>query len=289
MDRTLKVLVFPGFLQNAAIINAKLEPLRHHIGGRVEFIVVDPPHLLTMPTPSSPTMDSFLSPAISQSSEHAPRTWWHTCATSRESSTHYSNLPETLDYFAQILTVYGPIDGVFGFSQGSAAASLVAMLLGRPGAWEKVYGPRVPKPAYELKFGIFCSGFIPQEKRVKALYYEDEPLPLRSLHILGEADTVISNENTLALAEMFEDAEVDRHLGGHFIPSTLNWCRRFADFITPPSPVVEFDSAQIWYSNPVTPEQDAKSQQRRNSAVRLYRRRTVRGVVVATGRKGVTV
>ncbi|KAL8286680.1 hypothetical protein RQP46_004208 [Phenoliferia psychrophenolica] len=94
-DRPLRILAFPGLLQNANILRAKLEPVRRALGG-CEFTVVDPLLIVHMPTISS----SDDEPPISPGHEH--RSWWipdH----KRENCDNFPSLDALVIYFRSIL------------------------------------------------------------------------------------------------------------------------------------------------------------------------------------------
>ena len=92
------------------------------------------------------------------------------------------------------------IDGIIGFSQGAAAAAMLAAEL-RP------------------RFAVFVSGFVPRDVDAAAtlLAGVDEGVP--SLHIFGASDELVVPERSKALSELWADATVVEHPGGHMTPS----------------------------------------------------------------------
>jgi fermentation-respiration switch protein FrsA (DUF1100 family) len=142
------------------------------------------------------------------------------------------------------MTADGPFDGVIGFSQGGAAAGMVASLLeeGRRAAFEAAQskgGIRFPDSFTRdsgyieesvqapLKFAVSYSGFGAGTNSLYQAFYEPQ-IQTPMMHFLGSLDTVVSEERSLRLVEACangkgKDGGVQRvvyHPGGHFLPSS---------------------------------------------------------------------
>lgn len=146
----------------------------------------------------------------------------------------------------------GPFDGVVGFSQGAAAAGIVASLLegtGRVSSFkdtEREGGMSFPASFLDsekaggmvqgpLKFCIVYSGFRAPGDKYKAFY---EPcIETKSLHFIGQLDTVVSEERSRTLAGCFGGngeggtGRVVVHPGGHFLPSQRPWLDAVAGYL----------------------------------------------------------
>lgn len=119
----------------------------------------------------------------------------------------YTGLDEAMKIIQLKLKEHQPIDGIFGFSQGSNIATLIASMA--------VQGDGVP-----LAFTIQCCGGGPGW-----LYrYPDrftEPLKIPSLHVQGMADFVTDHSGAKFLrpggkaAELFFRPQFDSHSGDH--------------------------------------------------------------------------
>ncbi|KAG8624361.1 hypothetical protein KVT40_007428 [Elsinoe batatas] len=164
----------------------------------------------------------------------------------------YAGLEESLALWGRTLREEGPFDGVLGFSQGGAAAVMLASLLeeGRKGLFEKFEGKggmRFPESLLgedgaavngPLKVVVVYSGFRAPEKSGYDAFYE-AGLSTPSLHFIGSVDTVVEESRCLALLdacrygngaeckmgkeEKKEAEEKHRlvyHPGGHFVPSS---------------------------------------------------------------------
>jgi predicted esterase len=151
----------------------------------------------------------------------------------------YEGIEQGLSHIASVLKEQGPFDGVVGFSQGGAAAAMVASLLepGRRAAFEKLYpegGMRYPESFEEdtgyiegvvhppLKFAVSYSGFAARGKNPYHAFYEPQ-IQTPVLHFLGTQDVVVEEARSLALVDACakrEERYVVYHPGGHFLPST---------------------------------------------------------------------
>ena len=99
-----------------------------------------------------------------------------------------------------------PFDGLLAFSQGAAFAALLLARLASSG--------------YPFRFVILIAGFQSGQEQHQAIY-ENLHVDLPSLHVIGAGDRVIPCQLSEKLAkEYFLNAEIFRHEGGHFIPTT---------------------------------------------------------------------
>nr|POE90094.1 dihydrofolate reductase [Quercus suber] len=137
-----------------------------------------------------------------------------------------------------------PFDGALGFSQGGAAAGMLASLLepGRREAFEALQahgGMRFPDSftrdsgfieemvAPPLKFAVSYSGFAASTHELYRAFYEPR-IRTPMLHFLGSVDTVVEEARSLRLVEACEGgrgveggvSRVVYHPGGHFLPSS---------------------------------------------------------------------
>jgi len=164
----------------------------------------------------------------------------------------YEGLEEGLDAIAGCIRDKGPFEGVVGFSQGAAAAAMVASLLegrGRVEAFQRGEreggGMRFPDSFLAekddddgggfvqgpLKFAVCYSGFCAPGRRYGAFY---EPrIGTRVLHVLGQVDVVVEEGRGRALVGVCEGGEgrVVVHPGGHFVPSQKPWLDAVVGFV----------------------------------------------------------
>ncbi len=111
----------------------------------------------------------------------------------------------------------GPFHAVFGFSQGAVMASLLlahSRQLTREGA--------ANNPFASVQCAILVSGYLnplPSDEEICVWYSgERESIPTPSLHIMGAADTRISNEQSILFSQLFVRPVLHKHEKGHMIP-----------------------------------------------------------------------
>ncbi|KZM23246.1 Dihydrofolate reductase [Ascochyta rabiei] len=236
--RPIKILWLHGFTQSGPLFQAKTGALRKTlIKAFPAGITLSFP---TAPLRLSPTDVSFLHGEEkkdgSEEEEVDAWAWWRRKGDSEPYT--YAGLEEGLGRIAEVLKTEGPFDGVIGFSQGGAAAAMVASLLepGKREAFEKLQkdgGMRYPESFQEdtgymedcihppLKFAVSYSGFAARGQNPYHAFYEPK-IKTPILHFLGSLDTVVEESRSLALVEACEKSEgrVVYHPGGHFLPST---------------------------------------------------------------------
>lgn len=158
----------------------------------------------------------------------------------------YEGIEEGLRCVADCIRAEGPFDGVVGFSQGAAAAAMVASLLEgevRKEAFERkkekggmayptsflgevdgfVQGP--------LKFAVCYSGFRAPGKAYEGFY--EPKIRTKVLNVLGQVDVVVDEVRGRQLVGVCEGGEgrVVVHPGGHFVPSQKPWLDAVVGFV----------------------------------------------------------
>ncbi|EMC98013.1 hypothetical protein BAUCODRAFT_120925 [Baudoinia panamericana UAMH 10762] len=156
----------------------------------------------------------------------------------------YEGMEQGLARLAQVLKDEGPFDGAIGFSQGGAAAGMLASLLetGRREAFEAAQskgGMRYPDPFVQdtgfieevihapLRFAVSYSGFGASTNALYQAFYEPK-IRTPMCHFLGSVDTVVEEARSLRLVDACihgrgKEGGVPRviyHPGGHFLPSS---------------------------------------------------------------------
>lgn len=112
----------------------------------------------------------------------------------------------SLNGLASFIAVEGPFQGVLGFSQGAAAAFLLAM--------ERVQDVG--------SFLVLVGGYLPGPLGPGGLLGPDGHVPseqhLPTLHLMSAEDQAVPIEQSLALSDQFVDAEIHVHEQGHCVP-----------------------------------------------------------------------
>ncbi|KAI8937807.1 hypothetical protein NX059_005504 [Plenodomus lindquistii] len=255
--RPIKILMLHGYTQSGPLFQAKTGALRKTLQkafpAGIELVYPTAPIRLT------PADESWLAGSGTggdaegkdgegvQEKEIDAWAWWRKKSDGggeeEEGDAYtYEGLETGFSAIAQVLKESGPFDGVVGFSQGGAAAAMVASLLesGRADAFEReeknggVKFPSsftssstttdgAPEPIHPpLKFAVSYSGFAPQGRHPYMAFYQPK-ISTPVLHFLGSQDVVVEEKRSLALVEACERREeryVVYHPGGHFLPST---------------------------------------------------------------------
>jgi hypothetical protein len=141
-----------------------------------------------------------------------------------------------MNRIAEAITEEGGVDGVVGFSQGGAAAGIVAALLepGRKEKMAKAGGLKFPTSFEDLecaplKFGVVYSGFYAPHDDYKGVY-EAVEAPTKLLHFIGGLDTVVEESRSRGLVDRV-GGDVVLHPGGHFVPIGKEWVGALVGFI----------------------------------------------------------
>lgn len=170
--------------------------------------------------------------------------WWRR---QNGDSSLYNGMDRGLGKIAETIQQEGPFDGAIGFSQGAAAAAIVASLLdlGRKAAFEAVHQQDPRKLQYPssflndkgqpiqppLKFAIVYSGFAAPFELYSGFYEPKIETPI--LHFLGSVDTLVDEKRGRVLIDSCNGGEerVVTHPGGHFLPSQKIWLDAAVGFI----------------------------------------------------------
>lgn len=128
--------------------------------------------------------------------------WWHR---------DFEGWERTRDWAAALLAREA-FAGVFGFSQGAALASLLVGM--------------VP-----FDFAVMVGGFRSDSPLHAHLYAATDRYRMPSFHVVGQADRVVPDRDSLRLAAQFTAPTVVRHPGGHVIPGTREVRAAFAAFL----------------------------------------------------------
>mmetsp|Transcript_52571 Transcript_52571/g.87241 ORF Transcript_52571/g.87241 Transcript_52571/m.87241 type:complete len:226 (-) Transcript_52571:111-788(-) len=197
--RKLKVLGLHGYAQNSAVLRDRSGGFRKPLKkSRFELQYIDAPYGCTANGEPEAEADADL----------MRRAWW--CGSSRQET--YRGWYESCRALSAIWE-RERFDGVFGFSQGAAAAAMLCAEMR-------------PKP----KFAILVSGFVPRDHEAAAELLAGIS-GVSSLHVLGKADEIVVPSRSRALAKLFSDAVIVEHEGGHMIPSGASVRQHVATFV----------------------------------------------------------
>lgn len=250
-NKKLKILMLHGFTQSGPLFHAKTKALEKSLQKAFPAAPAQG-HLTTHPGgielhyPTAPIrLDPSDIPGFDvDGDKDSPEAygWWRRKGDAEPYT--YEGMDRGLATIADVLKSQGPFDGAIGFSQGGAAAGMVASLLedGRREAFEKAQstgGMRYPDSFTQdsgyieeaihppLSFAVSYSGFGASTNALYQAFYEPK-IETAMCHFLGSVDTVVEEARSLRLVDACvagrgKEGGVQRvvyHPGGHFLPSS---------------------------------------------------------------------
>ncbi|KNC73977.1 hypothetical protein SARC_13466 [Sphaeroforma arctica JP610] len=256
----LKVLCIHGFGQTPEMFRAKSGSLRQALKKKCEFVFVQAPHMIR-----SDGDAAQISVDIQKvGSEDTPIVgvdnglgfaWWTIEGRNRLSENwdpltppvegqRIVGLEDSLRLIDFKFRTEGPFHGCFAFSQGASFLSILAAIAERN---RQLINPRVDNrstthrdnekfsnrvPAdiglnIQFKFGIFVSGFFPQEIAIREYirhHMQATDDAIKTVHIYGTTDQVIPASMSIAYHDFLyssysrQATVLMAHEGGHFVP-----------------------------------------------------------------------
>ncbi len=131
--------------------------------------------------------------------------WWNAHRDTVTDTWSYENASVSLAFLNDVLKLHGPFDGVMGFSQGAATATLLTGMQ-RSGKALVEHPP--------VRFLVCFAGIRVRDPNLEKYYAALAPVP--AVHIIGDRDPV--KRMTNHLIEAFDDPVVINHSRGHVIP-----------------------------------------------------------------------
>jgi hypothetical protein len=157
--------------------------------------------------------------------------WWHAVGdnnranfpTSRVAA-RYIGWEATYEWIVDQFDTAGPFDGVFGFSQGAALASVLVGLRS-VGASEAEGAP------LSFSFAVLAGGFSVRDPILSRAYGYVSSYDLPSLHLIGASDLVVPPSISRAVAAKFRNPVIVGHQNGHIIPGDAETRQLVAGFL----------------------------------------------------------
>ncbi|CCE63970.1 hypothetical protein TPHA_0G01330 [Tetrapisispora phaffii CBS 4417] len=126
----------------------------------------------------------------------------------------YEIKQQTFDYLRDYIIENGPFEGIMGFSQGAGVAGyLLTDFYNILNLTEEQQPP--------FKFFVAFSGFRLEPDQYQQTYL-DNLITTPSLHVIGELDTLVTEERSSSLFNACAEGSKTQlvHPGGHFVPSS---------------------------------------------------------------------
>lgn len=199
-----------GYRQNKDVFREKSGAFRKLVRSSVEFHFISAPHVIPEP-------ENLAKPESQQG-----RGWWFSTPDKTYRALDKTDTclgyEKSVELVAETFKTSGPFDGILGFSQGAAFASLLCAL------------QRRPDTTFPFNFAIFIAGF-----RSQLLPHEDaysQPIAVPTFHSVGLGDTVIPPQSSEDLASLCVNPTVHRHVGGHYIPASPELKASLSEFLS---------------------------------------------------------
>lgn len=200
------VLCLHGFAQNGNVFSVKASGIRKALKkAGYHTVFIDSPLALTA---ADLPFEASRYGADDKSSELDFRGWVYT-------QQDRFDMQPAFETVKSAYKEHGPFVGLLGFSQG---AGVVGLLLAH---YNEIMGD--DKALDSLKFAILYSGFKFEHESVQKYYNKRVTVP--TLHVMGELDTLVSNERSQIYADLCDNHTVLKHPGGHYTPSTKDLLR----------------------------------------------------------------
>uniref|UniRef100_A0AAV1U8M9 Serine hydrolase domain-containing protein n=1 Tax=Peronospora matthiolae TaxID=2874970 RepID=A0AAV1U8M9_9STRA len=196
----LRVLCLHGYRQDGLKLRGRIAALRRTFKSSVDFVCLDAPFTV----PYEPTSIGHANSGETSGVKVKQLKWFDYSRDEAFGAERLERVEEAIEYVANCVKQQGPFDGIFGFSQGGTLVSLIMQ--------EQVNTRGSP---FSFRFAFFVSAGASSDPK----YANNGKIDLPSLHVIGESDAVVDNARSLALKNLFTDAKLLMHPGGHYIPT----------------------------------------------------------------------
>ena len=228
-----KILCLHGYTQNGSIFKKKLAGLEKYIKQHC------PNAVFTFPTAPHEAQEEWVTLdeedlAVGGAAVQS-RSWWAKTPSAADGAemtmgvkmtegvkmkvgpSSYGGWDKSLELLEGVRMTKGPFDVVLGFSQGAAAAALLAV-------------------AWKVPACVTAGGYVARGHPLAAALELGEH-PVRTLHAAGANDTLVTETASQELASLFQRPVFFAHDGGHAIPGTDEFRSAFVELLMeePPS------------------------------------------------------
>ncbi|CAO3631764.1 unnamed protein product [Cunninghamella echinulata] len=228
MDNKLKILCLHGMSQNGAIFRKKTAVIRKKLDKIADMVYITAPHLSLHPNHTSEALREAAADKDAPQ-ELKPFGWWLPKEDEiQPTDDSFVGFKESIEVVKDILTKEGPFDGIFGFSQGAAFASMLTAALENKSLLPEYFPNDFQHPPF--RFAMVAASFIPDRPIAHRIFSSKIKTP--SIHMIGEKDSLIVPEQMETLANAFEDPIFLRHSGGHVVPSNAPSRNEISSFVS---------------------------------------------------------
>jgi hypothetical protein len=156
--------------------------------------------------------------------------WWHAIGDNnranvlRAGAVRYVGWEATYEWIVSQFDMAGPFDGVFGFSQGAALASVLVGL-------RSVGASEAEGTSLDFSFVILAGGFSVRDSTLSRAYGSVSSYDLPSLHLIGASDLIVPPSISMAVAARFRNPVIVGHQNGHTVPGDVETRQLVASFL----------------------------------------------------------
>ncbi|KAI7850011.1 serine hydrolase FSH [Circinella umbellata] len=224
----LKILCLHGMVQNGTVFRKKTAVLRKKLDKIADLVYVTAPHLVLDPEYTTEIHRIAAAEPLAHE-ELKPFGWWQPIRNRPNTSDgYYQGFKESIEYIKKVMIEQGPFDGVFGFSQGACFAALLSELLENRTLVPDLIPHDFNHPAF--RFAIIAAGFKTVSQEATGALFQNQ-IKTPSIHLIGEADTVIEPQKMLDLANTFVQPVIFKHAGGHLVPTNAASKNEIFEFV----------------------------------------------------------
>lgn len=196
-----KILCLHGYRQNDKLFREKLGAFRKSVSKLADLVFINAPHEL-----------------IDEDDGQIQRGWWfsqsHKYFKADDVSDCDMGLEESFDVVLSTIKSQGPFDGVMGFSQGAALATMLCL----------------KHPAH-FKFCMLFAAFRSRCSKHQPWYDGSLKVDMPTLYVMGDDDKVIPKSMSEEIMPLFNNATVVAHPGGHFVPASGEVKLKYMQFL----------------------------------------------------------
>jgi len=201
----LQILCLHGYRQSGPAFRSKLGSFRKMTGKLADFTFITAPNQIC-------------------EDEYG---WWFSDA-DRTYEAHQvtdceAGLKETLELISETCRTKGPFHGLMAFSQGAALGGTISVL------------QELGRLDFTFQFYIMVAGFISRTRAHKQLFQTLKEtkggMEAPSLHVFGSTDKVIECSMSEELVQFYNNPDIIRHEGGHFVPTSPHTKHHWTEFL----------------------------------------------------------
>lgn len=211
----LRILCLHGKQQNRSSFRTKLGRLPSKLKNYANLTIIDAPNECEMHTsPGSSNAVTDEDPTNGSGnieSGNVGKSWYNR---NEQGEIENESLNNSINYLQEVWLKDGPFDGILGFSMGGTIATLMC---------SDKYQTLFPG----INF-VICIG----APHVSPMLDDCSiPTSIRSLHIAGEADSIVSKDRSITLANLYHEPKMFFHPLGHCIPMKAEYLGWFTEFV----------------------------------------------------------